>query len=588
MKLGGTFSFLALFLLLVGCGQPKIEDTFKQAPQSQEDLGLLVSGLKTDQLQELINQKPSLQFRKISDLLKTYEIKGLTKEEILEVAPKTRIEENRFIKSQRFSYPHKKISFKSIKFSSTKSSLYSIFSPENCVHDDKLETPSISAVKTAGFFSQDHASVGEEFLFTTDESGEQSLSAWAVLAPQGSKILPDLTDAEKFNIKPDMPGLYEVLLFYKEENNCNYGKVEIYVTFNEAHKSEETVYDQKSFEILEKETFSHIEESNAQHVEESLSSNSKEVVVAVIDTGVNYNHPCLKGKMWNNQDEIPGDGIDNDNNGYIDDTLGYDMVFDDAMPMDDDGHGSHVAGLLAGAYVGVADKANIKIMALKTGGGFGIDMGSYIKSLEYALENGADIINLSLGSVKKSHNEEALLKIARERGVLVVAASGNGDESGSRVNNDVIPNYPSSYKLDNILAVAAVDASGRLTSYSNYGKENVDIAAPGGFVEFQYEHLNGRYERTMVAHPLKSAYIRNPEGKLLNPNIGTSMAAPIVSGTVAMMKMQNDKLLPHELISVIKTYSKREPYLRTKVSSGGYLDVAAALAGAKARNAVLF
>lgn len=221
-----------------------------------------------------------------------------------------------------------------------------------------------------------------------------------------------------------------------------------------------------------------------------FTTGSKDIVVAVIDTGVDYLHPDLAANIWVNPGEIPGDGIDNDGNGFVDDVHGYDFFAYDADPMDADGHGTHVAGTIGAVgdngigVVGV--NWNVQIMPVRflspAGSGTTIDA---IEAIKYAVANGARILNNSWGGGSFSHALYAAIQDAERAGVLFVAAAGN-----SAVNTDVLPHYPSSYTLSNIISVGASDADDRLSCWaynlsgecvsgSNWGALSVDLLAPG-------------------------------------------------------------------------------------------------------------
>ena len=212
---------------------------------------------------------------------------------------------------------------------------------------------------------------------------------------------------------------------------------------------------------------------------------STDVVVAVVDTGVDYNHEDLIANIWINPFEIPNNGIDDDNNGYIDDIYGADVINGDGDPMDDSGHGTHVAGIIGA--VGNNSKGiagvnwSVKIMAVKAldAGGVG-DIASIIEALNYVLDmkrKGINIVavNASYGceGCPPMADKDLIASLGSE-GIIFVTAAGN---SGN--NNDQTPTYPASYNLENIISVAAVDQNDNIASFSNYGATSVDIAAPG-------------------------------------------------------------------------------------------------------------
>jgi subtilisin family serine protease len=256
----------------------------------------------------------------------------------------------------------------------------------------------------------------------------------------------------------------------------------------------------------------------------TMAAGAQEVVVGEIDTGIDYNHPDLAAGMWANPFEIAGDGKDNDENGFVDDVHGVDFSNypdSDGDPMDEHGHGTHVAGILAARQnngVGVAGVApNATVMALRflRADGFGETDGA-VAAINYAMDmkdRGVNVrvLNASWGSGEFSESLDRAIRNAANAGMLFVAAAGNGgiDEIGD--NNDLVPFFPASYESDNIISVAASDKSDLLGRLSNYGPTGVDLAAPGLLITSTLPNI--RY------------------GQLS----GTSMATPHVSATAAML-----------------------------------------------------
>ena len=221
-----------------------------------------------------------------------------------------------------------------------------------------------------------------------------------------------------------------------------------------------------------------------------VETGSRELVIAVIDSGVAVDHPDLKNNIWRNRQEIADNGIDDDDNGYVDDVWGWDFVNDDNNPSDyskdlyGDGHGTHVAGIIAAegnngiGATGVMWEARImpvQIFDLFENSPFNATTLVVLEALLYAVENGAKIINCSFGGPSFSRFLFEAYQQAGNSGVLVVAAAGNDSRS-----NDFFPVYPANYALDNIVSVAATDENDALAAYSNYGEGTVDVAAPGG------------------------------------------------------------------------------------------------------------
>ena len=246
------------------------------------------------------------------------------------------------------------------------------------------------------------------------------------------------------------------------------------------------------------------------------------VVVAVIDTGVDYTHIDLKDSMWKNTGEIAGNGKDDDDNGYIDDVYGYDFVEDDGNPMDDMGHGTHVAGIIGmspknGGGVGLAYGA--KIMAIKAGQSTGSFSSSDIaKAIKYAADNGADVINMSFGGTGKSYLVEEALKDASHDCVLVASAGNDGLPTTDAptppyyLKEDF---YPAGYNY--VIGVMATDNDGNFANFSNW-----DYAIGA----------NCEYE---MAAPGVGIYSTLPGDRYANWS-GTSMAAPNVAAAAAILR----------------------------------------------------
>ncbi|MDD6255687.1 MAG: S8 family peptidase [Eubacteriales bacterium] len=286
----------------------------------------------------------------------------------------------------------------------------------------------------------------------------------------------------------------------------------------------------------------------------------RDVTIAVVDTGVDYTNSQISGNMWVNEDEIPGNGIDDDGNGYIDDYRGWNFYDNNNVMYSgyDDDHGTHCAGTMVAAsdrigITGLAAYTNIKVMNVKALGGIdglGTTL-SIIKAIKYAEENGASICNLSLGT---EVNDSLLYRTMRDSGMLFVVAAGNSESLNQNGwNIDVRPVYPAAYTLDNIIAVANVTASGNIHYTSDYGAASVDIAAPG--TDILGLAAAGRME-----------YMT-----------GTSMAAPFVTAGAAMVYTGSYGLSLAETRYIIINSAKKITGLESYVSSGGILDVSAAL-----------
>lgn len=224
-----------------------------------------------------------------------------------------------------------------------------------------------------------------------------------------------------------------------------------------------------------------------------IETGKNSVVIAVVDSGISLDHPDLKNNMWKNLKETPDNNLDDDHNGYIDDLVGWDFVNNDNNPSDysrdlyGDGHGTHVAGIIAAqgnnnlGITGVmwaAQLMPLQIFDLFQKNSFEdalIQSINIILAIEYAVDNGAKIINCSFGGISYSQFQYDVINYAHQNGALLIVAAGNNSN-----NNDTIPYYPASYNLPNIISVAATNEKDELASYSNYGQISVDVAAPGG------------------------------------------------------------------------------------------------------------
>ena len=211
---------------------------------------------------------------------------------------------------------------------------------------------------------------------------------------------------------------------------------------------------------------------------------TSEVVVAVVDTGMDITHPDLAANVWTNPAEIPGNLIDDDNNGYVDDVHGYDVLNNTASVVDSGSHGTHVAGTIAAVgrnslgVIGLQYRAKVVPVKVSSDGS-NIPTSAVISAFNYVLklkQAGANLvaINASFASSTNSNSEVAAITALRDAGIVLCAAAGN-----DAFNNDSTPSYPASYTTSNIISVASIDNKNLISSFSNYGATSVDIGAPG-------------------------------------------------------------------------------------------------------------
>lgn len=298
----------------------------------------------------------------------------------------------------------------------------------------------------------------------------------------------------------------------------------------------------------------------AQEAWSIMSPSAASPVIAIIDTGLDISHSVFAstGAVWVNSGEIPGNGIDDDHNGYIDDVNGWNFVSHSAAMFDDDGHGTHVAGIVLGTTQDIfsppLSAAKIRIMPLKFLDGMGVGKTSdAIEAIYYAVNNGAKVMNNSWGGPSYSTALHQAIDYAYNHGVLFVAAAGNNAS-----NNDSAPMYPASYNVPNVLSVAATTSGDGLAYFSNFGKTTVDMGSPGSGILSTYP---GEYYVSMS---------------------GTSMATPFVTGMAALIKREKPSMLAYQLKSIIAAEGDQTPSLMNKTKTEHRLNVYEALVVGKA------
>jgi len=287
----------------------------------------------------------------------------------------------------------------------------------------------------------------------------------------------------------------------------------------------------------------------------NVSTGSSNVLVAVIDTGIDYNHPDLAANIWTNPGEIPGNGIDDDGNGFVDDIHGWDFVNNDGDPFDDYGHGTHCSGTIGGVGnngIGVTGvNWNVKIMGVKflNSSGSGTTANAVL-AVEYATMMHVNLTSNSWGGGSFSQALYDAIAEAGAANIAFVAAAGNNG-----ANSDTSPAYPAAYDLPNIISVAATDSSDHLASFSNYGAVSVDLAAPGVDI------------------------LSTLPGNQYGLNSGTSMATPHVSGAYALALSVSAPGIPvAQVKNILLNSVDHIPAMAGKCVSNGRLNIFFAIA----------
>ncbi|MEL7670801.1 S8 family serine peptidase [Methanobacterium sp.] len=284
----------------------------------------------------------------------------------------------------------------------------------------------------------------------------------------------------------------------------------------------------------------------------NITTGSHKVIIAVIDSGIDLNHPDLKANIWINKGEIPGNGIDDDHNGYIDDVYGWNFISGNSNISDDDGHGTHVAGIIAAAgnnskgVTGVMWSATIMSLKFLDNEGNGY-VDDAVSAIRYATKMGASIISCSWGG---SEYSQALKDVIDASSALVVCAAGN---RGCGANDDISPVYPACFTSKNIISVAATDTSDALASFSDYGLNSVDVAAPG----------------THICSTLPGSQYGYMQG--------TSMAVPYVTGLAGLIKSIRPDLTALQIKYTILNNVDYISSLAGKILTGGRINALKAL-----------
>lgn len=553
-----TAVMVAMTLLALGCApglQPYEGRRRQVSPTRSSEVGVLVRGVSEDALSRLFERYPKTQFRRLNSQHGLYEIYGLSLHTVAHELPQAHVSPNEFF-SRRPSHSIQRLKKLSQEWPSREF--------EKCVDGESPPVAQIDPLSqqanwaTRVFQQHSPLELSAKGSKNIKFPNEDLRIAWVVMSPSGSLESEQFVEGQELRLKGEALGVYSFGLVVQDQRHvCGLEMLDIAVTANQELRLAQSPTAELT--QLDLAPFYHLQQLKAEST--WALSRGQGITIAIVDSGVNLNHPDLNSRIAINSKEIPNNGIDDDQNGFVDDWSGWDFSFQDNSAFDDVGHGSHVAGLAAGARFGMAPQA--RLLAVKALSAFGGDTGSVAAAIRYAVDRGAQIINVSLGSQDEPKPEMlAAIEYAEAHNVLIITAAGNGHPvTGIGLNTDEFPLYPASLPSGNILNVAATGANGQLAVYSNYGEVSVDLLAPGGDEN----------------QPLLSAFLENPSGLLFEKMSGTSMAAPLVAGVAAQVWATNTSLKASEVKSRILNAGQMDPQLKGVVQSQRRLNPLAAL-----------
>lgn len=546
-KVLGTLLTLAA---LTACNNNMQSRERKWAPTGKRDVGVLIEATDTATIEKILAQYPQAQVRNLNPQHGLYEVFGITTEQARETAPTaSSVQRNSYFEFKLQSVPAP-VGMK-------------IEGLNPCKAASQFPTAIATLSEPSGVSSRVRTvELGQKIAVTSTKSKAHLLNpsqlktAIIVVAPSASKMGEQVKLMKDFEFTPDALGVYNIFVIVQDSRDvCAIDGLNILATANRSFRPSQ----QSGRVDLEK--IPHLKKVSAQ--ESWAISQGAGITIAIIDTGVNYNHPLLAPNILVNSKETEGAGRDGDGNGFKDDQIGYDFVNSDPFPYDDDGHGTHVAGLAAAKQIGMAQKA--KLLPVKAMTSIGGDAGSIAAAIQYATDRGAKIINLSLGTVGAQAHPMIVKAVnyAEEKGVLLVVASGNGDaHTGLGLDIDVTPVFPAALPNENILSVGASSEGEALAPYSNFGAKGVDVVVPGGMAP---------------ADPMISTSFETPTNVKFAAMSGTSMASPVVAGIAAQVWAEEPRMTYKEVKQILMDAGPEVADLKSVTVSGRHLNALAAL-----------
>jgi len=556
--MGRIVLLVALGFLAVHCSNSHRDYSRTPAPRTTADLGFIVTATPAE-IGDIEKNEPQAGIRTLSEDDGLYEVNHISAASLSARLTNKDLQKNFFM--QASDIKARELSLEHLAANTSDDALDLL---NNCRRTGS--GPAV-AIDTKKSLLKPQITLGEPISIFAAVSPNKLVGGgarllWDILPPTFSKqgFAKGIADSQSFT--PDSVGLYQIAVIGQgDDSSCTVQVIDVMVTANPALSDPPALAQQPDAAL-----FKHLDEIHAR--EAWAKSRGDGVLVAVLDSGVNYNHPALRDRIAIKTAEEEK----NDGNGLKGDVMGWDFVNGDSLPFDDEGHGTHVAGLIASSLAGVAPGAKILPVKVLDAAGSS-DLGTVVQGIIYAAKNGAKIINMSLGFEVSSAPPPLTLalNIAHSKGVAVFVAAGNGDdETGIGYDIGQRPFEPAAIQLDNMVAVAAT-AEGKITSYSNFSNTLVALAAPGGDDNEQIVSL-----ATM-----------NPQNEILNSEEGTSMATPIVSGVAALLLSANPSLTPQQVRAILIGTGDDVASLSGKTVSGKQVNALQAVEKALDQNPVL-
>ncbi|MGE4133019.1 MAG: S8 family serine peptidase [Bdellovibrionales bacterium] len=525
-------SALAITVLMAACGQAHKDQRRHQAPTGAHDVGVLVDSLSPADLAHLQAQFPEAKIRHLSPEHGLYEFFDVSESDLKPFVPNSSIQKNRFYEFKKFSEPVPAgLEVKGL---------------DKCVTVTKFPKAVLTVVQPAVKSTVFTVELGESVKLSSQNSQPHmffpsELKSAFVVVPPSNPAGGGVALGKAIEFKPQALGAYRIFLIVQDSRGaCAMEEAALQVTVNRPY---DPPPNPPSLDLAK---FNHLKMVKAP--EAWKLSEGQGITIAVLDTGIQYNHPYLASGINGGDSARP---------------LGWDFVNDDAFPYDDDGHGSHVAGLAAGRQFGIARKSNI--LPIKVLNSIGGDAGSFAAGILYAVDHGAKVINISAGGASPQPHPMLVkaVQYAEQHDVLVVAAAGNGDPmSGLGFNLDMIPIYPAALTQSNVLTVGASDSINPLAPYSNFGAKSVDVVTPGGLAPDDL---------------LTSAAMENTTGEVFAGMSGTSMASPIAAGIAALVWSAHPNLTLKQVKQTLIDAGTRDHDLEGITVSGRKLDALTAV-----------